>query len=264
MAKDAPRQCDYDKWTVYRHTLTFGHPVLESEKSTLLMSLREDGACEAEFCLASSEDKRNRSIITLRRHLIGVDSYVGRSGRYRVRLICVNEPQLGLQALMGHISMVDRDRGELGEHGIRDFFIATREPRDRRVPRDTPPFLDKTWDFEARLKMPLEDQQPHSRAGVLRLSKNELVLEPFSYSIAPQALDCGALEFREVLQQGSHSIGGLVLPLDSAASHLLMVCFRHLHAAHRHGPEEDDEAGTVGDVPGHPICTNVYGGFAAY
>ncbi len=262
MAKDAPQDCD--KWTVYRHTLTLGHPVLESEESTLLLTLRKDGAVEAGFRLASPEERKTPRIIRLRRHLIGVDSYVGRSGRYWARLICVNEPQLGLQALMGHISMFDADQAEIGEHGIRDFFIARREPRARRELRDTPPFLDKTWDFEARLKMPLEDLQPHTRAGVLRLSKDELVLEPFSYGISPQPLDCGALEFRSVLQQGSHSIGGLVLPLDSAASHLLMVCFRHLHAAHRHGPEEGGDAGPYGDVPGHPICTNVYGGFAAY
>jgi hypothetical protein len=244
-----------DVWELHRFTLNPPREVLKAPVTALRI------AWEDERFRATFETVGGPLTISLRRHLLGQESYVGAQGRHFTRLAILDEQQLGVLALLGHVSRDDSEgdgvdfASETSRYGNRDLFIATRESRK------TMPFLDKVYDFGMRTQMPLDDSRPCARAGTLRLARNELTIEPNFYPIELDPLASGGLEFRHVAQHdlhgnSQHSVGGLALPLDAAARHLLMVCFRHRHQPEVHAP--------AGDVPGHPLCTNVYGGVQAY
>ncbi len=247
-----------DVWELHRFTLNPDRPrgaVLKAPVTALRIAW-EDGRFRATFELAGDP-----LTISLQHHLLGQESYVGAQDRHFARLGFLNEPQLGVQALLGHVSRDDSEGdgvdfdSESSRYGNRDLFIATRESRK------TMPVLDKECDFGMRTQMPLDDSRPLTRSGALRLARNELTIEPNFYPIKPEPQPSGGLEFRYVAEldlrgNSQHSVGGLALPLDAAARHLLMVCFRHRHQPEVHDPD--------GDVPGHPLCTTVYGGVQAY
>jgi len=251
-----------DLWELHRHTLdptTSAGQVLKQDVTCLKIACDASERLTATFDLGP-DTAPNPLTIPLRRHLVGSHSYVGgvredqdKPPRYYTRIVHVDEPQLGVQALLGHLSRDDSPDGQgQPSYGNRDFFIATRESRG------TTPFLDRTYDFACRIELPLQDDKPHRHGITLRLANGSLVLEPHSYAIELQALDNGGLSFRKVLVKGRHSIGGLVLPLDAAGKHLFLLCHRHLHEPRRHGND------TEGDVPGHPICTHVYTGIQTF
>lgn len=271
-------------WELHRFSLSTkdGRQVLRQEVSELRISCDEDERFAATFDLGV-EGAPDRLRIRLRRHLLGSESWIGqavRAGRvHSTRIVRIDDSQTGVQALVGHLTRDDSGgNGEdaLGRWGTRDFFLATRTdcppppppPEDSKCPppppppfrprRTTTPFVDQGYEFTTRLEIPLDGTKHASLGGALRLSHNSLVIEPFGYSIELKLGDSGGLHFRTQVEENKHSVGGLVLPLDAAGKHLLLLCYRHLHEPRRH------EDRTLGDVPGHPICTNVLSGVQTY
>lgn len=273
-------------WELHRFSLSTeeGRQVLRQEVSELRISCDKHERFAATFELGEQGSKPDPLRICLRRHLLGGESWIGETDRggklHSTRIVHMDDRQTGAQALVGHLTRDDsggNSENMEGRWGTRDFFLATRTecppqpkgpnavPAPFRPRRVTTPFVDQAYEFTTRLEMPLDETKPASLGGALRLSHGSLVIEPFAYSIALELGDSGGLHFRTEIEENVHSVGGLVLPLDAAGKHLLLLCYRHLHEPRRHDITRGDVSGDRrGDVPGHPICTNVLTGVQTY
>jgi hypothetical protein len=235
------------KWFVHRYTLTEGidKGVLRVPVSTLTLQAVRD------YFAATFDLLRGpvRFLLTPQPHSRPPEAFYGAGSiddePYHGRIVLVDDPTLGLKALVGHVSRQD-------DHTVRDLFVATRQERPRR------PEVKKPYRFDTGLTIPLQDCEPHGKAGIRELSDHHLLIDADRYGIKLADHDTGGLGFRTVVEDNVHSVGGLVLPLDNASQHLVVVCFRHRHA---HGSHPTDP---VGDVPGHPMCTAVHAAYSIY
>jgi hypothetical protein len=233
-----------DTWFVHRFTLDPKKgSVLRGDETTLALT-GECGGFRAEFELARGEDP-----IQLCRNLIGSESYRGRGDLHYARVVHLAE----LDALFGHVTANAID--------VRDLFVAIR---NRRV--DTPRISDHC--FPTPWELSLYDHQQHQIGDRiwLRLKKPsgyEVEIKGKWYPVDLQPVCTGGLAFRKVTDgpEGAITIGGLVLPLDKEAKHLVLLCFHHHHSEAVHSTRTRD-GDTVGDVAGHPACTTAYAAYA--
>lgn len=235
-----------DEWWIHRHTLTAGaeNEVLMGRTPKLRLT-SEGGAFRAEFDLHAGPDP-----IVLRQRRIDVGSYVGCGWQHYCRIVPIYDPAQGLEALFGHVSATD-------SYSVRDLFIGLRQER-----RLTPVIPAQGYTFPGPTLIPLQDHLPHCRGEEITLTLKEIRVGKNRYELELKELPKGGLEFRA---SGEGRIGGLVL-LDERREKPLLACFEHLHSQHRHVRGAEARAGgqesPVGDVPGHPICTNLYAAYA--
>jgi hypothetical protein len=244
-----------DRWFVYPHSIKPGQEILRvcstpSCPAQLRISHKE-GSFKADFDLETGEV----ASILLERNLLDVASYSGEGAsgdrRYGCRVVAIDEPDLGLRALVGHVSRIDRE-----DPGHRDIFMATRERRTVR------PSVAGAYQFSNRMKVPLYDHQPPARGDLIQLSERLIFVEQQAYEIQLTPGPSQTLWFTARAEKPQRQLGGLVLPLSLAQpeQHLLMVCFHHLHTQERHLAAGDD--GEKSGQAGHPICTSLFGAYA--
>jgi hypothetical protein len=238
-------------WIVHRYTLEDGvgrHTVLRDDVTDLTITPARRSFA-AEFDLY-----RGPARLLLSRQPFGNawSSYYGagsvRDEPHHSRIVLLHDLHGSLQALIGHVSLQD-------DHETRDFFVATRDKR--RIA----PVIKESHELKT-ICIPLQDSdlpsQPEHPVSLHNETTHHVIkIDRHPYRIMLQPHGTGGLHF-SAIEDPLHRIGGLVLPLDRDEQHMLVVCFRHLH---QHGSHPTEPAG---DVPGHPMCTAVFGAYGGY
>jgi len=243
-----------DSWHVHRHILGSQVGLLRHPAT---LRIAETASC---FTAAFAPARGSTITTLLTRQPFGNawSSYYGAGSLaeatgpvpFHSRILFLGHQDRDRKFLVGHLSLQ-------ADHKVRDFFVAVRNTR-----RQPPDLGKKTFEFSdsARLRVPLQDCELPSAAGISRLSENEIVIEGDKFRISKWEPAENALQFRGEL--GKQTIGGLVAPLDeSRPQQLLVACYRHHHVPGHHPPDPNDP---VGDSPGHPICTTLYGAVTDY
>jgi hypothetical protein len=238
-----------DTWNVHRHILGSQTGLLHRQPT---LHIAETASCfTAAFALAGGS---TISILLTRQPFGNAwNSYYGAGSLaeptgpvpFHSRILYLGHQDPDRKFLVGHLS-------RQADYKIRDFFVAVRNTR-----RQPPDLGKKTFEFSAsaRLRVPLQDCELPTAAGISRLSENEITIEGYTFRITAWEPTENALHFRGRLDK--QTIGGLVAPLDEGRpQQLLVVCYRHHHVPGHHPPDPDVP---VGDSPGHPICTTLYG-----